>query len=153
MTFEPVSKLDILLHPGSPCIQHDHREPQRTAPGQIIVDEPLPRTRYFLGDFGETIPWQIGEAERFVHLIEIDQLRTAGARTGFSQSIYPHQRIQQAGFSDVAPAEKCDLSRKLQLRFGRKLVHSGCTYYKPWHGPRRALLFSRAWRLAPGALT
>src|SRR5580698_5797853 len=97
-----------------------------------MIDQLLPRIRYFLGDFGETIPRQIGEAETFVHLIEIDQLRTAWARTGFRQSAYPHQRIQQAGFADVAPAQKRDLSGSYRLR--RKLIRSGCTYYKPWHG-------------------
>src|SRR5271168_1124668 len=98
-----------------------------------MIDQLLPRTRDFLGDFCETISRQIGEAETFVHLIEIDQLRTAWPGTRFGQSLDTHQRIQQAGFADVAPAQKCDLS----IRLPRKLLRSRCTYYKPWHGPRR----------------
>ena len=38
-----------------------------------------------------------------------------------------HQRIQQAGFADVAAPQKGDFS----IAFRGKLLRSGCTYYKP----------------------
>src|SRR5580700_3209521 len=91
-----------------------------------MLDERLPLTRYFLGDFREPIPWQIDEPITAVNLIEIDQLRTTRPGTRVRQTICPHQRIQQAGFADVAAAQKSDL--RIGLR--RKLLRLGCTYYK-----------------------
>src|SRR5277367_657020 len=91
-----------------------------------MLDERLPLTRYFLGNFREPISWQIDEPVTAVNLIEIDQLRTTRPGTGVRQPVGSHQRIQQAGFADVAAAQKSDL----RIRLRRKLLRPGCTYYK-----------------------
>src|ERR1700693_4085240 len=91
-----------------------------------MLDERLPLTRYFLGDFREPIPWQIDEPVTAINLIEIDQLRTTRPGTGVRQTVGSHQRVQQAGFADVAAAQEGDL--RIGLR--RKLLRPGCAYYK-----------------------
>ena len=107
--FEPVSQLDILFHPTPPRVQNKDASRKRPASEQVALDELLPLPRDFLGDFCESIPWQIDEAETAVDLVEIDQLRTARPGTGTRQPVGSHQRIQQTGFADVAAAQKRDL--------------------------------------------
>src|SRR5262249_8879252 len=100
---------------------------QGASPEQVLLDQLLPLFADILGDFGESISWQIDKSETVVNLKEVDQLRTARPGTGFSQSVGPHQRIQQAGFADITAAQKSDF----RFRLRRKLLRSGCTYYKP----------------------
>ena len=102
MKLEPISQLDVLLHPPAPCIQHDHGQLQRLPAHQILLDEFLPCSRYFLGDFCESISGKIDEAITALDVEEIDQLRTARPGTCTSQPLGPHQHIYQAGFTDIA---------------------------------------------------
>src|SRR5579862_5694255 len=99
---------------------------------QIAFDQLFPRPRDFLGDFCETISWQVDETNSAVYLIEIDRLCPAWRGTHMGQGIRthptrPHQRIQQTGFPNVAAAQEC----YFRLRIRRKLLRSRCTYYKP----------------------
>ena len=80
---------------------------------QVTFDQLFPLACYFLGDFGETIPWQVDEVELAVDLIEIDQLRTSGPGTGKRQPLATREAVQQTGFADVASAQKRNLRQRL----------------------------------------
>ena len=97
--------------PSSPAARPGRAPPAAMpATEQVALDQLLPLLVYFLGDFCETIPWQIDEAVTPVDLVEIDQLRTARPGTGARQPVGPHQRIQKAGFADVAAAQERNFS-------------------------------------------
>jgi hypothetical protein len=138
---EPVSQLDVFLHPAPSRIQDDDAQTQSPAIEQVPLDERLPFGLFFTGNFSEPIPWKIDEPQAVFNLVEIDQLRTARPGTGTRQLIGIQQRIQQAGFADITAAQKCDLSSSLRW----KLIRSGCTYYKPsrhsWSAPSGQFIF------------
>ena len=69
---QPVPQLDILLHPSTPCIQQNHRQLQGASSEHVLLDQPFPLLPDFLGDFGESISWQIDKTESVVNLVEIN---------------------------------------------------------------------------------
>ena len=56
-----------------------------------------------------SISGQIDEVELVVYAVKIDRLRTTGSVTGERQLSLPYQRIDQAGFADIASPQKSDL--------------------------------------------
>ena len=151
MGLQPTPQFQIHLRPATPRVYQDYRQAESLALQEVALNQAFPLPRYFPGDFSEPISWQVDKPEA-PHLEEVDQLRAARPGTDRGQPAGPHQRIQEAGFADVAAAQK----RDFRLRFGRKLLRPGCTYYKPRRHTRGQGQDARAresvtypWSLAP----
>ncbi len=128
---EPLPQFHIFRHPAAPGIDQEHGQLERSPVEQVLLDERLPLPRDVRGDFRESISRQVYEAVATVDLVEIDSLCPAWSATDVSRvtsvPARPDEGVQQAGLSNVASSQKCNLG----IAFRRKLLRLGCTYYKP----------------------
>src|SRR5689334_13291586 len=98
-----------MLHPTPASIENQKTQVQRFPPEEILLDELLPLGPHLRRHLGISVSGQVNEVELIFHPIEIDDLSTARRRTGEGQPVLAGEAIEQAGFTDVAAAQKCDL--------------------------------------------
>ncbi len=70
-----------------------------------------------------SVPRKVDEIEIVVYSIEVNRLRTTGCITGERQPAFSRERINQAGFSDVASSQESDFRQPV----GRELLGTTCT--------------------------
>ncbi len=111
---EPFFQVEILIHPAAARVQNQKRHFQCLSFFQITFNEPRPlllrRQRYL----GITIARQINEIEAVIDAIKVDRLGSAWSVAREREPRYPCYRIDKAGLTDIASAQKRNLRQPIR---------------------------------------